>query len=74
MESSGCKAILVLDEVQKVPGWSETIKGLWDGESERQQCLSLVLLGSSPLLMQAGLTESLAGRPEVIRMGHWDFV
>lgn len=71
--SSGGKAILVLDEVQKVPGWSETVKGLWDEEWERPQCLSVVLLGSSPLLMQTGLTESLAGRFEVIRMGHWDF-
>lgn len=67
------KAILVLDEVQNFPGWSETVKGLWDEERGRPQCRSVVLLGFSPLLMQRGLTESLAGRFEVIRMGHWDF-
>lgn len=72
--SSGGKGILILDEVHKVPGWSEVVKGLWDGERERSRCLSVVLLGSSPLLMQAGLTESLAGRFEIIRMGHWDFL
>jgi len=74
MGSSGGKAILILDEVQKVPGWSETVKCLWDGERDRSRSLSVVLLGSSPLLMQAGLTESLAGRFEIIRMGHWDFL
>ncbi len=73
MGSSGGRTILVLDEVQKVPGWSETVKGLWDDELERPDRLFVVLLGSSPLLMQAGLTESLAGRFEVIRMGHWEY-
>ena len=73
MGSSGGRAILALDEVQKVHGWSEAVKGLWDEERDRSGRLSVVLLGSSPLLMQAGLTESLAGRFEVIRMGHWDY-
>jgi len=71
--SFGGRAFLVLDEVQKVHGWSEAVKGLWDGERDGSGRLSVVLLGSSPLLMQAGLTESLAGRFEVIRMGHWDY-
>jgi len=31
------------------------------------------LLGSSPLLVQQGLSESLAGRFEILRIGHWSF-
>jgi predicted AAA+ superfamily ATPase len=64
---------LVIDEIQKVPGWSETIKGLWDASVTARAPLHLVLLGSSPLLMQRGLTESLAGRHEIIPMRHWTF-
>jgi uncharacterized protein len=67
------EAILVLDEVQKIPNWSDHVKALWD-EDTRSQCnLKIVLLGSSPLLIQKGLTESLAGRFELIRMPHWSF-
>ena len=65
--------VLVIDEIQKVPGWSETIKGLWDSSVAAGTPLQLILLGSSPLLMQRGLTESLAGRHEIIPMRHWAF-
>ena len=65
--------VLALDEVQKISNWSETVKLLWDEEKLRTNSLSVVLLGSSVLLMQKGLTESLAGRFELIRMGHWSF-
>ena len=65
--------VLVIDEIQKVPNWSETIKGLWDANLNSPWTLHLVLLGSSPLLMQQGLTESLAGRFELIRMTHWSY-
>lgn len=64
-------AVLALDEVQKISNWSETVKLLWDEEKLRDNPLAVVLLGSSALLMQEGLTESLAGRFELIRMGHW---
>lgn len=63
--------VLALDEVQKISNWSETVKYLWDEEQSRKKPLSVVLLGSSALLMKEGLTESLAGRFELIRMGHW---
>jgi len=66
-------ALLVLDEVQKVTGWSETVKRLWDEDSALGLSLYVVLLGSSPLLVQRGLTESLAGRFEVIPVTHWSF-
>src|SRR6266542_1088383 len=55
-------ALLIIDEVQKVQGWSETVKRLWDEDAAVNLPLRVLLLGSSPLLMQTGLTESLAGR------------
>ena len=67
------KALLVLDEIQKIPGWSETVKRLWDEDSASRLLLQVVILGSSSLLMQQGLTESLAGRFEVIAFTHWSF-
>jgi predicted AAA+ superfamily ATPase len=66
-------AILVVDEVQKASGWSETVKRLWDEDSRTKRPLKVVLLGSSPLLVQRGLTESLAGRFEVLHVPHWSF-
>jgi hypothetical protein len=66
-------AILVLDEVQKVPGWSETVKRLWDEDSQAGTPLRVLILGSSPLRMQAGLSESLAGRFEILDATHWSY-
>ena len=63
--------ILVIDEIQKVQNWSESIKRLWDRDSLNETNLKLVLLGSSRLLVQKGLTESLAGRFEMMYLGHW---
>lgn len=65
--------ILVLDEIQKIPGWSELVKRLWDIDTRNKLNLKVVLLGSSPLLIQKGLTESLAGRFELIPVMHWSF-
>lgn len=64
-------ALLVLDEIQKVPGWSEAVKLLWDADTHVGRPLKVLLLGSSPLLLQSGLTESLAGRFELIAVPHW---
>lgn len=65
--------LLVLDEVQKIPGWSETVKRLWDDDSAKKSSPKVVVLGSSPLLVQQGLTESLTGRFEIIQVTHWSF-
>lgn len=65
--------LFVLDEVQKIPAWSETLKRLWDEDTAAKLPLHVVLLGSSPLLVQRGLTESLAGRFEVVHVTHWSF-
>jgi hypothetical protein len=64
-------AVLALDEIQKVPRWSEAVKALWDEDTRSQLKLRVVLLGSAPLLVQSGLDESLAGRFELIRMQQW---
>ncbi len=66
-------AVLVLDEVQKISGWSEVVKRLWDEDTASGISLKVILLGSAPLLVQRGLTESLAGRFELIRVTHWSF-
>ena len=64
-------ALLILDEVQKIPGWSETVKRLWDEDSVSGLGVQVVILGSSALLMQHGLSDSLAGRFEIIPAPHW---
>jgi len=66
-------AILALDEVQKISGWSETVKRLWDEDTSTGLPLRVVLLGSAPLLVQRGLSESLAGRFEILHVPHWSF-
>ena len=67
-------AVLVLDEVQKVTGWSEAVKRLWDEDTRKRRPVKVVLLGSAPLLIQRGLSESLAGRFEVLYLPHWSAV
>ena len=69
----GKGALLILDEAQKVAQWSEIIKRLWDEDTASGRLLKVILLGSSPLLVQKGLTESLAGRFEIIPLSHWSF-
>lgn len=66
-------ALLVLDEVHKVPRWSEAVKMLWDEDTASGVALHAVLLGSSQFLLQQGLSESLAGRFELIRVPHWSY-
>jgi uncharacterized protein len=65
--------LLVMDEIQKIPDWSELVKRLWDEDTASGIPLRVMLLGSAPLLVQHGLTESLAGRFELIRVSHWSF-
>lgn len=67
------KVLLVLDEIQKIPDWSETVKRLWDEDAASGIPLQVMILGSSALLVQQGLGESLAGRFEVVPITHWSF-
>ena len=65
--------ILVLDEVQKIRGWSDVVKQLWDEDTAAATPLRVMVLGSSPLLVRQGLSDSLAGRFEIVRVPHWSF-
>lgn len=70
----GCaSALLVIDEVHYVSGWSDVVKALWDEDSRSGIDLRVVLSGSSATLLKSGLSESLAGRFETIRSTHWTF-
>ena len=66
-------ALLVLDEAQKAPNWAESVKRLWDEDSRSGRNLKVVVLGSAPLLVERGLTESLAGRFERLHLPHWTY-
>lgn len=72
-ERSRAGTALALDEIQKIPAWSETVKRLWDSDSKARLPLKVVVLGSVPLLMQHGLTESLTGRFDILHLPHWSF-
>lgn len=65
--------LLVIDEVHKLDNWSEAVKKEWDDDTRNDVNIKVVILGSSRLLLKDGLTESLAGRYELIRMPHWSF-
>ncbi len=65
--------VLVIDEIQKIPDWSETVKGLWDADRQYDRSLHVILLGWTPLLMQQEMSESFAGRYETVRLIHWSY-
>jgi predicted AAA+ superfamily ATPase len=65
--------IFAIDEIQKIEQWSDVVKGLWDADRAKGIPMHVVLLGSAPLLMQKGLSESLAGRYEIMPITHWGF-
>lgn len=67
------EALLIIDEIQKIDQWSDKVKREWDEDTKNNCSLKVVLLGSSRLLLQKGLTESLAGRYETIYVGHWTY-
>ena len=65
------EAVIVIDEIQKIKQWSEIVKREWDADTRVRRNLKVFLLGSSRLMLRKGLKESLAGRFEMIRLGHW---
>jgi len=72
LKTSGAdEFILIIDEVQKIINWSEVVKKLWDADNFNNINLKVILLGSSGLMLQEGLNESLAGRFELIKIPHW---
>lgn len=74
MKASGANEyLLVIDEIQKIDNWSEVVKQQWDRDTRENVNIKVIILGSSRLLIQKGLTESLAGRFETFYLGHWSF-
>jgi len=71
--SNSNEFLLIIDEIQKIKNWSDAVKLLWDTDSFNQINLKVILLGSSGLLLQHGLNESLAGRFELIKIPHWSY-
>lgn len=67
-------AVLVLDEIQEIPDWSWVVKGLWDSDRYANRQLHVVLVCSAPMRIQSSLTESMAGRFEILRVPHWSFI
>ena len=65
--------VLVIDEIQKISNWSEAVKKEWDNDTFHDRNIKVLLLGSSRVLLEKGLSESLAGRFEEIRMSHWSY-
>ncbi|MBQ6047712.1 MAG: ATP-binding protein [Bacteroidales bacterium] len=65
--------ILVIDEIQKISNWSEAVKKEWDSDTFHNRNIKVLLLGSSRVLLERGLSESLSGRFEEIRMTHWSY-
>lgn len=72
-QTEGGPAVLILDEIQKIPDWSQAVKLQWDKDTLDNLPLKVILLGSASLLIQQGLSESLAGRFELIYLPHWSF-
>lgn len=65
--------VLVIDEIQKIANWSEAVKKEWDADTFSGCDVKVLLLGSSRVMLEKGLSESLAGRFEEIRMTHWTY-
>lgn len=72
-EGSELGHVLALDEIQRIREWSSAVKALWDADRFHKRNLRVIILGSSPLMMQKGLSESMAGRFETIRLTQWSF-
>lgn len=72
MQSKNPEGLLVIDEIQKIENWSQTIKKLWDQQKNNKKKLKVILLGSSSLQIQKGLHESLTGRFFLHRVYHWN--
>lgn len=74
LKTSGAEQfLLVIDEIQKIDNWSEVVKQQWDKDIRNNVNIKVILLGSSRLLIQKGLSESLAGRFETMYLGHWSY-
>ncbi len=71
-EATQLNKILIIDEIQKIPNWSEQIKKCWDASLAKKEKMKCILLGSSSLTLNRGLSESLTGRFEQLSCHHWN--
>ena len=46
---------------------------MWDEDTFNDTPIKVLLLGSSRVLLERGLADSLAGRFETIRIPHWTY-
>ena len=67
-------AYFVVDEIQKITDWPGVIKQIGDKNARSAKPIQFILLGSSSLQIQKGLTESLAGRYQIVPVHHWNFL
>jgi uncharacterized protein len=73
IEIENTHGLLIIDEIHKYPDWEKVVKARWDEIKKNKTKLKVIILGSAPLLIQKGLSESLAGRFEVIEVTHWSY-
>ena len=66
--------VLALDEIQDIPEWSRTVKGLWDSDRDTGCPLRVIILGSAPWALLTGRGESLAGRFTPFDVRHWSLL
>ena len=64
-------ASLLIDEIQNLPHWSQSLKSRYDHIKRNKIPLHIVITGSSALKVGAGAKESMAGRFETMRLTHW---
>ena len=72
--AKGPDSLLIIDEIQKIENWAETIKSLWDSTKKNKQQIKCLFLGSSSLNLQKGLSESLTGRYKMSPCHHWSYL
>ena len=65
--------VLCIDEIQNIRDWSKYIKAEYDYDTAHNLPIKVVLSGSSRVMIMRGLSESLAGRFEIIHMPHWSY-
>ncbi len=73
LQSNSKEAVLIIDEIQKIENWSDLVKRLWDEDTAKGNNIKVILLGSSKLVLQKGLSDSLVGRYELILLTHWSY-
>jgi predicted AAA+ superfamily ATPase len=65
------RAVVLLDEIQRVEEWAARLKGQWDRIRRLKLPIHVVATGSSALHLGRGSRETLAGRFERLLIPHW---